>query len=294
MPARRRAHLRPGRHLPSGHLTTIFPFDNYPETEWRGDLEWGATELAIALAQGTPPAGLPHRRADFYLRQAAHWAHAYITSADDAADTLNLYDATGVAHYDLYRAIGHVRHAGGLQVTRADLLADLKRQLDGAVAQSRRDPFGFGFPWATFDTTSHGAGLSVTASEYDRLARTDAYERFANRWLGNILGANAWGTSLIVGDGSTFPHCMQANLVGSLDGSPPVLAGAAVEGPNDFAASGTVEHMRACPPNHVDVFARFNSKAVYQDNVESWSTVEPAIDLTASSPLAFAWQMVRS
>jgi hypothetical protein len=25
--------------------------------------------------------------------------------------------------------------------------------------------------------------------------------------------------------------------------------------------------------------------------VQSWSTDEPAIDLTASSPLAFAWQM---
>jgi len=30
------------------------------------------------------------------------------------------------------------------------------------------------------------------------------------------------------------------------------------------------------------------SKAVYQDNVQSFSTVEPAIDLTATSPLAFA------
>jgi endoglucanase len=72
-----------------------------------------------------------------------------------------------------------------------------------------------------------------------------------------------------------------------------VLAGAAVEGPNDFAASGTVDGMRACPCSGVDAFARFNSKAIYQDNVESWSTVEPAIDLTASSPLAFAWQSLR-
>jgi hypothetical protein len=27
-----------------------------------------------------------------------------------------------------------------------------------------------------------------------------------------------------------------------------------------------------------------------RDNVQSYSTVEPAIDLTALSPLAFAWQ----
>jgi len=31
-----------------------------------------------------------------------------------------------------------------------------------------------------------------------------------------------------------------------------------------------------------------NSKAVFRNNVQSWSTVEPAIDLTATTPLAFA------
>ena len=45
------------------------------------------------------------------------------------------------------------------------------------------------------------------------------------------------------------------------------------------------------PHDGVDTFAQFNgSNAVYQDNVQSYSTVEPAIDLTASSPLAFARQ----
>ena len=50
--------------------------------------------------------------------------------------------------------------------------------------------------------------------------------------------------------------------------------------------------MRACPPNGVDTFAPFNnSHAVYQDNVQSWSTDEPALDLTVDTPLAFAWQI---
>jgi endoglucanase len=50
-----------------------------------------------------------------------------------------------------------------------------------------------------------------------------------------VLGANAWGASFIIGDGSVFPHCPHhqvANLVGSQDGTPPALNGAAVEGPN--------------------------------------------------------------
>jgi endoglucanase len=50
--------------------------------------------------------------------------------------------------------------------------------------------------------------------------------------------------------------------------------------------------MRACPALGGDSFAVFNGfTAVYKDNVQSYSTVEPAIDLTASSPLAFAWQI---
>jgi len=281
---------------PKGNLLTAAPFSFYPETEWRDDLELGATELYFALAGGHLPAGLPQTDPLFYLKAAAHWAHAYITGPNDAADTLNLFDVSGIAHYELFHALIQAGNPVGLAVTRADLLNDLKKQLDKAVTQAGTDPFGFGFPWDTFDTTSHGAGLVVMASEYDKLTGSATFAHFGVRWLANILGANAWGSSLIVGDGSTFPQCMQhqvANLVGSLDGSPPILAGAAVEGPNSFAATGVVDGMRTCPANGVDQFAPFNgTTAVFQDNVQSFSTVEPAIDLTASSPLAFAWQMV--
>ncbi|MDP9234677.1 MAG: glycoside hydrolase family 9 protein, partial [Actinomycetota bacterium] len=76
---------------PKGRLLTVIPFDFYPESEWRDDLELGATELAIALTGGGLPATLPHSDPRLYLRQAAHWAKAYITGPNDAADTLNLY-----------------------------------------------------------------------------------------------------------------------------------------------------------------------------------------------------------
>jgi hypothetical protein len=49
--------------------------------------------------------------------------------------------------------------------------------------------------------------------------------------------------------------------------------------------------MRACPTNGVDAYAPFNGQsAQFKDNVESYSNTEPAIDLTATSPLAFARQ----
>jgi endoglucanase len=280
---------------PSGNLLTVVPFSFYPETEWRDDLELGATELYFAVAGGGLPAGLPHSDPLFYLRQAAHWAHAYITGPNDAADTLNLYDVSGLAHYELYRAVTQAGNPLGLEVTRAGLLADLKKQLDKAVTQGTTEPFGFGFPWDVYDTTSHGAGLSVMASEYDQLTGTQAYSADSQEWLANILGANAWGSSFIVGDGTTFPHCLQhqvANLAGHLDGTPPVLAGAAVEGPNGTATSGLVNGMNLCPASGVDTFAQFNGHhAEWQDNMQSFSNTEPAVDLTAASPLAFARQI---
>jgi hypothetical protein len=49
--------------------------------------------------------------------------------------------------------------------------------------------------------------------------------------------------------------------------------------------------MRNCPPDDSDAFAQFNGgKAKFRDDIESFSTVEPAVDLTATSPLAFARQ----
>jgi len=279
---------------PSGNLLTVIPFSFYPETEWRDDLELGATELYFATASGGLPMGVPHSDPAFYLQKAATWANAYIIGPNDAADTLNLYDVTGLAHYELYRAIAQAGIPSGLAVTQAQLLADLKKQLDKAVAQGGTEPFGFGFPWNTYDTTSHGAGLSVMASEYDQLTGTSTYAVYADRWLANILGANAWGLSLIVGDGTTFPHCLQhqiANLVGSLNGGSPVLVGAAVEGPNGGATKGAVSGMIACPTSGGDVYAPFNGHgAQFLDNMQSYSNTEPAIDLTASSPLAFARQ----
>jgi endoglucanase len=293
--------LQAGEHIfeladtnPQGNLLTAIPFGFYPETEWRDDLELGATELAIALASGAPlPKGLPHEQSLYYLERAASWAKEYISHTGASGDPLNLYDVSALAHFELVRALRAGGSPSNLAVSQAQLIANLRQQLEAAVAQSLSDPFGFGFPWATADTASHGDGLSVMASEYEYLTGEATYRPFAARWLGNVLGANAWGSSFIIGDGATFPHCPQhqvANIVGSLDGSPPVLAGAVVEGPNEEASKGKLGGMRRCPTSRANTLARFNNGAVYKDNVESFTTNEPAIDLTASSLLAFSWQ----
>jgi endoglucanase len=297
---------------PSGCLLTIIPFDGYPETVWSDDMELGATELYFALqsakACGKMPSGLRYTNPALYLGQAAKFAKAYIANiyANGGTDTLNLYDVSGLAHFELYRALHQAGNPQGLAIDEAAIRAQFLEQVDDAIAQAGADAWGFGDAWNS-DTTSHGGGLSVMASQAFYLTGNPKYNLYAQRWMANVLGANPWGSSFIVGDGSaTFPNCIQhqvANLAGSLDGTSrgtPVLWGAASEGPSYSATSGLVDGMILCPANGVDTFAQFNGNdgaynagagAVYQDNMQSYTTTEPAVDLTATSFLMWSWRI---
>jgi endoglucanase len=280
---------------PTGELLTTSPHDFYEESEWRDDMELGATELYLATCSPSLPEGLPHRDPAFYLKAAAEWASAYVHGGKGAGEILGLADVAGLSHFELYRAMALAGNPTGLAVTPAELLGDMKRNLDNAVAAGSKDPFGFGSSWGAGDTPTHGAALAVMASEYDYLTHSREYDAYSRGWSDNILGANAWGTSFIVGDGSTFPRCIHhqvANLLGSNNVPTPILAGAVVEGPIEKADSGAPRGVKACPPNGEDAFSQFDGNgAVYRDNVEFYSTAEPAIDLTAPSFLMFAWRM---
>ena len=293
-------------------LLTIAPFDGYPETVWEDDMELGASELYLALheAKDDPatPAALLQTDPHVYLKQAAHFAHNYVDNIykPGYTDTLNLYDISGLAHYELYRALETAGDPEGLAVTRKSIRKQLLAQVDAAITQAGTDPWGFGVNWAAGDTTSHGSGLSVMASEAVAVGGGAHYNTYAQRWLANIMGSNSWGSSFIVGDGKTFPNCIQhqvANLAGSLEGTKggtPILWGASTEGPTSYTTSGLVGGMIVCPANGVDTFAKFNGnsgsydrnqQALFQDNVQSYSTTEPGIDLTATSFLMWSWRM---
>jgi endoglucanase len=293
-------------------LLTAVPFDGYPEDVWEDDMELGATELFFALdsacGHGELPAGLMHTDPNYYLGEAATFANGYITNVYDKgyADTLNLYDVSGLAHYELFRAFQKAGAPKGLALTQAAVKKQFLQQVQDAITQAGTDAWAYGNIWSSGDTTSHGAGLSVMASEAHAITGSAQYDMYSRQWLGNILGANPWGSSFIVGDGSTFPNCIQhqvANLVGSLDGSgggTPVLWGASTEGPNNYLTAGLVGGMNLCPADGSDEFAKFNgndgpaqkgAKAKYQDNVQSYSTTEPAIDLTATSFLMWSWRI---
>jgi hypothetical protein len=265
-------------------LVTATPASFYPEREWRDDMELGAAELALA-EHGRGP----------YLRQAAHWANAYAGSPLNGTDSLNLYDVAGLAHSELYQAMRAAGKTDVSGVSRGTLVQDLGGQLGPARRDAARDPFSYGDAYRDDDTVAHALGFAIEGRLLDELQGSRRYERFAETQRDLVLGDNAWGTSFVVGAGSEFPHCLHqpvANLMGSLNGSPPVLLGAVVPGPvnaRDLKGLTLSRGFRRCPVGGGDAFRRFGGfGARYQDNVLASPTSEPSIDIAALGLLAFA------
>ncbi len=271
---------------------TTAPSGYYPEGPmWRDDLELGAVELHLALRDAVDvPSDLPHSDPAYYLEAAARWADAYLHQSDDRHDTFNLYDVSGLAHPELYRAIVAAGNPT-LPVTADEVLAGLQEQLDTASAIATSDAFGYG--WVHGDPSPHTFGLVAEASWYDELMGTDRYAGLVDSEVDWSLGANAWGTSFVIGAGSVFPHCPQhqvANLVGSLDGTGDILLGGAVDGPSSYIPTGFFGPNQAppCPADRVNPFRPFDQNGWrYVDRVASWATVEPANDYSSLAFLAF-------
>ena len=269
-----------------GQLLTAYPDDYYPGTEWKSDMLWGAAEIALADER----LGLPRAKLRQDLAVAARWAKAYIAQGHPAgSDTLNLYDNGAIAEAELLTAM---RHSGLAPAIAPRLLVnDLAKQLQAGQTWAKGDPFALGTDLGPSDAAPHAFGLWVTDELYRENGGSGQYQAFAQQQLNFALGANAWGSSFVVGAGSTYPHCMQseiANLAGSLNGRGDIQLGAVTDGPSspaNFVGLGTVSGMRACSAGSFSAYD--NSKAAYEDNVLSWPSVEPADDYTAISLFAF-------
>jgi hypothetical protein len=265
-----------------GELATGLPHAFYPEDAWHDDMELGGAELALAARRLGDP------RAKTWLAQAATWAGQYIAH-DSGDDTFNLYDVGALAHADLLRAMRGDRDRR-LAVTAPQIIADLKAQLTTGAKRAGADPFRAGAIYSDFDAVPHSFGLVATARLYRSASGDRSFDAFATAQRDWVFGANAWGTSFMVGEGTNFERCPQhvvANLSGRTDGRHPIATGAAVNGPNgvDVFEDGLddyVDGMRHCPPDGSDANARFTGHGSrYVDDVRSWQTSEPADDFTA-------------
>lgn len=295
---------------PRGALLSTSPGSFYNETEWRDDMEFGATELYLATQQALEAGattGLVHSDLAYYLQQAGAWANAYIEARGSGEDSLNLYDVSTLADYDLIAILrtplaAQLEARPGVEVPTdpASLLRDRSDQLRLARRLARREPFGLANPSTNLDTVAHALGYAVQARMYDRLSGTGAYATFAQRQLDWVLGANAWGSSFVVGYGRVFPHCLASqipNLAGSLSGRGAIDRGATVNGPTapaDVARLELPEGARRCSAGGSAPFRVFDGRReAYRDDVRSSSTSEPTDDLAALTLLAAAQATAR-
>jgi hypothetical protein len=288
---------------PRGALLTTSPHAYYNESEWRDDMELGAVELYLAgraLGHGYAP----RPNTDFYLNDAGHWADAYISSRAEGSDSLNLYDVSALAHTDLYHVLTSAayiklqkipRNGIDLPTDPPSLLQDLSDQLALAARLAGAHPFGLADPATNLDTVPHALGYAIEARLYDLLVHRPAYEGLAAGQLDWVLGENAWGSSFVVGAGSTFPRCpahQVANLSGAPTGAGPLLLGGVVDGPSDPASlrgRGAPDGYRPCPARPADPWTAFDGSGIaYLDDVTSFATSEPSDDFTALALLAFA------
>ena len=276
---------------PGSKLASALPTAYYPESIWHDDMELAATEIARAQ-QDT---GVASATTLPYLKDAATYASDYIKS-DSGNDTFNLYDTSALAHTDLIAAIQAANNPSGLAVSTADLIANLKAQLASAASKANTDIFHEGGDYANFDVDSHTFGLIATEAMYQKVSGDTEYAAFANEQRDWLLGDNAWGTSFMVGEGTTFPDCMGSqipNLSGSTNGKAPVDTGAVVNGPNgsgNFSGGlgGLQSGMKKCENDTYTTFTGHGSE--YVDDVRSWQTSEPALDMTGAAIVAGAWQ----
>lgn len=266
------------------HLVTAYPAAYYPETAWADDLEFGAVQLAMAArALGDP-------RYQQWLSDGLALARIYHAQRETGADerqSLNFYDVSALAHMDLMVLLAGT----GSQVEW--LAGDVRDQLATAAATARLDRFRAGMSYQQGDATARAFGLITSAVRYREITGDHDFDTLATDQAGWVLGANPWGTSLVIGAGSVYPACPQhqiANLARDTAGGP-VLAGAAVNGPtaaSEFSDQEGMREMRACPADGADPFgALTGNRARYRDTATAWQSVEPTIDATSAGLLAF-------
>ncbi|MGO1051680.1 glycoside hydrolase family 9 protein [Crossiella sp. CA198] len=271
-----------------GQLTTAFPHSYYPENSWTDDLEYGATQLALAGY------ALGDRRAGDWATAATEWAKAYLGSGDQ--DTLNLYNTSALGHTDLVKVL-RTKWVRNAQVTEAQLIGDLRRQLDKGVTRAATSPFRTAVDITAFDVATRSFGYAATVELYRSVTRDRGYDAFGSQQRNFALGANSWGLSLVIGVGPRFPYCphhQAANLSGSTTGGEKILVGGVVNGPNAAAKFASLGDLPGGGVECTHPMAAFDGQGSrFVDDVRAWPSSEPAIDYTATGTLALGLTALR-
>jgi hypothetical protein len=288
-------------------LVTTEPQSFYPEDSWHDDLAAAATELSLAGRLLHDP------REQDWARQATHWARA---NADDGGtDPISVYDLSAVADTDLTRRLTEAALPSasppnasppsasrpgasrpGAEIGVEGLRGDLRRRLDAGVRAAAGNPMGAAAGDGGSDYAATQLGYAVTAELYRRMTGDPRYAAFGTAQRAVALGANGWGTSFVIGAGSTYPRCPHDQIADLTreSGTAPTMAGAVVNGPNAYARVRLL--VRESPPHtcRAGTFAAFDRPDDgYTNAVGVSANTEPAIDFTATGMYAFALAAAR-
>ncbi|WP_250008938.1 glycoside hydrolase family 9 protein [Actinoplanes sp. M2I2] len=255
-------------------LVTAEPRSFYPEDRWTDDLAFGAAELALAgRALGDP-------RAAEWAGTAAKWGR--VNAERGGTEALSVYDVSALADAELIR-LG----AGG----KDELLRDLRRRLDAGLRKAAGDPMGAAAGAGGYDYAARQLGYAATAELYEHVSGDQRYAAFATAQRGVVLGANGWGTSLVVGAGTTYPRCPHDQIAGLTETGVEGLSmtGAVVNGPNRADRVHELQSTSGPATCRNDAFAAFDrDDAHYADDSRISANTEPSIDFSATGLLAFA------
>ena len=92
-----------------------------------------------------------------------------------------------------------------LAVSKAALIKDLKRQVQLGATHARGDTFRAAGDINQFDVDSHTFGWIAMEAWYTGLTGDHSFDAFAAEQRDWLFGANAWGTSFMVGEGVDVP-----------------------------------------------------------------------------------------
>ena len=209
-----------------GQIVTTYPYDYYPGTEWKSDMLWGAAEIALADEALAPRPG----RCTRDLQVAAAGRRPTSRRAIRRAATRSTCTTTArSARASCCAPCGRRACAGAGHRRRARCWPTWPRSCGWGRAGPRATRSSSAPSWARATPRRTPSACTSPTRCTSSTAAGTAYQAFAQQQLNFALGANGWGTTFVVGAGTTFPHCMQseiANLAGSLTGTGDIQLGA--------------------------------------------------------------------
>lgn len=238
----------------------------YEEDNWVDDMQLAAATLNLISG------------ARDYKYEAANFGREEIVTPWMGADTAN--------HYQWYpfSNLGHYLLASGTSDYSGEFLGYIEQSINKTVLKAESNPLNIGVPfiWCSNNLVSE---LLNQLYLYEKLTGSKRYQKHEAVHLDWLFGANAWGTSMIVGypkygDFPEDPHSAFTHVYGY-----PVNGGL-VDGPVYSTIFGKLKGLKL---GSDDEYADYQSDyIVYHDDWGDYSTNEPTMDGTASLTLYLA------